>query len=64
MLSELLRRGNSDMLLITGTFAFTKCNKTMLLSIQQLRSKPKKLGTSSLMSESSESLTGLQVKLA
>lgn len=51
------------MLLITGPFASTKCNKTMLPPMQQLRSHPKQLGTSALVSESSESLTGLQVKL-
>lgn len=61
MLSELVRRGNSDMLLITGTFAFTECNKTMLASMQQPRSNPKKLGTGSLMSVLS--VTGLQSKL-
>lgn len=44
MLSELLRRGNHYIPLITGTFAFTKCNKTMLLSLQQLRGNSKKLG--------------------
>lgn len=51
MLSEFVR-GNSDMLLVTGTLTFTKCNKTRLLPMQQLRSHPKKLGASSLMSDS------------
>lgn len=48
------------MLLITDPLAFTKCNETMLPPMQQLRSHPKQLGISALVSES---LTGLQVKL-